>query len=130
MSENRAEAQMSSHFGKAEWIMIEDSEDPDCAFEKNVALNGKGAAEIAIRQGCADLILVDIGDGALGHLQRAHIRAWTAPEPMDGDQALRLFKLGKLLPVPPVLASHKEGRGQGCCCGHHKGAEASACCHG
>ena len=79
MSADRADGQMSSHFGKAEWIMVADTENPVLEFVKNTGLNGKNVVEIVIRQGCADVILTDIGDGALGHLQVAHIRAWAAP---------------------------------------------------
>ena len=73
--------EMSSHFGKAEWIMVADAESGVHEFVKNVALNGKGAVEIVIRRSCTDVILADIGDGALGHLQAAHIRAWALPNP-------------------------------------------------
>jgi predicted Fe-Mo cluster-binding NifX family protein len=107
---------MSSHFGKAEWIMVADTENPVSTFEKNEGLNGKCAVEIVIRQGCTDVILADIGDGALGHLQAAHIRVWAAPEPVAGDEALRMFREGQLPPVPTARTATRHGEGHGCCC--------------
>jgi predicted Fe-Mo cluster-binding NifX family protein len=130
MSGDSADAQMSSHFGKAEWIMIADTDNPVPTFVKNGALNGKSAVEIVIRQGCTDVILTDIGDGALGHLQAAHIRAWAAPRPAAGDEALQMFREGQLPPVPPARAATRQGGGHGCCCAKRDGAETAACCGG
>ena len=128
MSENRVDAQMSSHFGKAEWIMVIETDNPVPAFQKNEALNGKCAAEIVIRQGCTDVILADIGDGALGQLQSAHICAWAVPEPIAGGEALRLFREGQLLPVPTARAATRHGEGHGCCCANRAVSEAPSCC--
>jgi predicted Fe-Mo cluster-binding NifX family protein len=130
MSENRADAQMSSHFGKAEWIMVIDTDNPVPTFEKNVILNGKCASENVIRLGCTDVIVADIGDGALGHLQTAHIRAWAASEPVTGNEALRMLKEGKLPPVPAARAASRHGEGHGCCCANRAASEAPSHCHG
>ncbi len=130
MSENRAEGQMSSHFGKAEWIMVIDTDNPVPMFEKNEVLNGKCASESVIRQGCTDVILADIGDGALGHLQAAHIRAWAVPKPVTGDAALRMFREGQLPPVPAARAATRHGEGHGCCCANRTVPEAPSRCHG
>ena len=123
MSADRAAGQMSSHFGKAEWIMVAETGNPVLEFVKNTGLNGKSVVETVIRQGCTDVILTDIGDGALGHLQAAHIRAWAAPEPVAGSEALRLFREGQLLPVPPARAATRHGEHQGCCCSSGTGSE-------
>ena len=128
MSENRAEGQMSSHFGKAEWIMVVDTERPIVEFVKNEGLNGKSAVGIAICQGCTDVILADIGDGALGHLQAAQIRAWAAPAPVAGDEALRMFRAGQLSPVPAARAAARDGGGHGCCCKSRDSSKAASCC--
>lgn len=130
MSANRADAQMSSHFGKAEWIMIADTDNPVPTFEKNEVLNGKCASENVIRQGCTDVIVADIGDGALGHLQAAHIRAWAAPEPVTGNEALRMFSEGQLPPVPLARAATRQGEHHGRCCSSPTGTEAAVCCRG
>lgn len=130
MSESRADAPMSSHFGKAEWMMVAEPGKADLAFVKNEGLNGKSATEIAIRQGCTDVILVDIGDGALGHLQAADIHAWAVHTPIAGGEALRMFREGQLFPVPAAQASTRHGSGHGCCCAGHAGTEASSCCRG
>jgi predicted Fe-Mo cluster-binding NifX family protein len=92
-------------------------------------LNGKCAAEIVIRQGCTDVILIDIGDGALGHLQAARIRAWAAGAPVAGDEALRIFAEGQLSAVPAARAAARHGGGHGCCCADRVGSEAPSCCH-
>lgn len=128
MSAGRADGQMSSHFGKAEWIMVADKENRLPEFVKNEALNGKGAVEIVIGRGCTDVILADIGDGALGHLQAASIRVWTSPGRVAGDEALRLFREGQLSPVPATRTATRHGAHRGSCCGGHDGPEASSCC--
>jgi predicted Fe-Mo cluster-binding NifX family protein len=128
MSGDSADAQMSSHFGKADWIMIADTDNPVSTFVKNEALNGKCAAEIVISEGCTDVILADIGDGALGHLQAAHIRAWAAHAPVAGDEALRMFREGQLPPVPAARAATRHGEGHGCCRTNRAVSEAPSCC--
>jgi predicted Fe-Mo cluster-binding NifX family protein len=128
MSAERADGPMSSHFGKAEWIMIADTETASNKFVKNDAMNGRGAAGTVIGEGCSDVVVVDIGDGALGHLQSANIRAWVVPEPVAGVEALNRFKAGQLSAVPSTPAATRHGSGHGCCCGH--GGTASSCCRG
>jgi predicted Fe-Mo cluster-binding NifX family protein len=130
MSENRADGQMSSHFGKAEWIMVADTDNSILTFEKNEVLNGNCAAENMIRRGCTDVILADIGDGALGHLQAAHICAWAAPEPVTGNEALWMFREGQLSLVPAARAATRHGEGHGCCCANRTVSEAPSRCHG
>lgn len=130
MSAERADGSMSSHFGKAEWIMVAEAESQVPAFVANSALNGRGAAGILASQGCTDVILAEIGDGALGHLQAAQIRAWAAPGPVSGVEALRLFRLGQLPAVPAARAATGHGGGHGCCCASHKDEGAAGCCHG
>jgi predicted Fe-Mo cluster-binding NifX family protein len=128
MSADLIDGQMSSHFGKAEWIMVVNNESWHPEFVKNEALNGKGTVEIVIRQGCTDVIVTDIGEDALGHLQAARIRAWAAPETVRGSEALRMFREGQLPPVPPARAEMRHGAHHGCCCSSRAGSEAAACC--
>jgi predicted Fe-Mo cluster-binding NifX family protein len=130
MSADRADEKMSSHFGKAEWIMVADTDSSAPVFVKNEALNGKGAVEIVVQLGCTDVIVADIGDGALGHLQAAHILAWAVPEAIAGSVALRMFKDGQLSSVPPARAAARQGAHQGSCCSSPAGAETNACCRG
>jgi predicted Fe-Mo cluster-binding NifX family protein len=125
MSADRADGQMSSHFGKAEWILVADGENQAFAFVKNDALNGKGAVEIAIRQDFTDLIFTEIGNGAFGHLQAAGIRGWVAPAHLTGEQALLMLQRSEL---QPANASTKQGGSQACCCAGRNGSEASSCC--
>ncbi len=125
MSADRADGEMSSHFGKAEWILVADTENQAIEFVKNEALNGRSAVEIAIRQGFTDLIFTEIGNGAFGHLQAAKIRGWVAPEQITGEQALSMFRQAQL---QPAGAPTKQGGGMGCCCGSHAGSESTPCC--
>jgi predicted Fe-Mo cluster-binding NifX family protein len=127
MSADCADGQMSSHFGRAEWIMVSDAENAVPAFIKNEGLNGKSAVEIAIRGGFTDLIFTEIGNGAFGHLQAAGIHGWVAPEQITGQQALRMFAQSQL---PAAEAATKQGGGMGCCCRSEAGADAHACCRG
>ena len=130
MSADRANEEMSPHFGKAEWIMVADTESGVHAFVKNEVSSGKGAVEIVIRQGCTDVILADIGDGALGHLQAAHIRAWAVPAPVAGNEALRMFSERQLPPMPAARAATRHGERHGCCCENRAVLEAPSHCHG
>jgi predicted Fe-Mo cluster-binding NifX family protein len=127
MSADRADEQMSSHFGKAEWIMVADPDKSVLKFVRNYGLNGKSAVEIAIRQGFTDVIFTEIGNGAFGHLRAAGIRGWLAPEHVSGQQVLEMFEQSQL---QAVSASTKQGGGHGCCCASRTGSEVSACCRG
>ncbi len=128
MTADRADQPMSAHFGKAEWMMVADTENQAVEFVKNDVSNGRGAAEIAVRQGCTDMIVSDIGDGALRHLQTARIRAWAVPRIVAGSEALQMFKEGQLTDVPPARAAEGHGGGHGCCCANRRGSEATTCC--
>ena len=128
MTVARPEGKMSSHFGLAKWMMIADKDSGSHEFMRNEQLNGRSVAEIAIGHGCSDVIVLDIGDGALRHLQTAKITAWAAPGPISGQEALTLFTAGNLSPVPPAAAETGEKRHGGCCCGAHAGPESSGCC--
>lgn len=127
MSADNADEQMSSHFGKAEWIMIANTENRDVEFVKNDGMNGKSAAEIMIRQGCTDVIFTEIGNGAFGHLKAANIRGWVAPEHITGMQAYQMFEQLKLRNVDIAT---KQGGGHGCCCSSRADAEVPSCCKG
>ena len=129
MSVDQAEGLMSSHFGKAEWFMVAETAGGTAEFVRNQGLNGRSATEIAIQGGCTDIVLVDIGDGALRHLQAANIRAWAAPGPVTGNEALRMLAEGQLSPVPVALGERPHGGHHGGCCCGHAGAKAAGCCH-
>jgi len=129
MSADRADEQMSSHFGKAEWIMVADTDSSVLEFVKNEGLNGRSAVEIAIRQGFTDVVFTEIGTGGFGHLQAAGIRGWVAPEHITGQQALKMFEQLQLQ-LQAVNASTKQGGGHGCCCASRTGSETAACCRG
>jgi predicted Fe-Mo cluster-binding NifX family protein len=125
MSDNRIEAPMSSHFGKAPWIMVADSENGVVEFAENDAQQGRGVASIVASHECTDVVLVGIGGGALRHLQMANINAWAVEGPVTGQEALHMFVTGK---VKAAMAEEShQGDGGGCCCGH--GGHGSACCH-
>jgi predicted Fe-Mo cluster-binding NifX family protein len=128
MTVARPEGKMSSHFGLAKWVMIADEGSGNPQFVRNEALSGSSVAELAIGHGCSDVIVLDIGDGALRRLQAAKIAAWAAPGPVSGREALEMFAGGDLRPVPPAPAERGEKRHGGCCCGAHAGPESSGCC--
>jgi len=125
MSADRADEQMSAHFGKAEWIMVAGTENQAPEFVKNEGMNGKSAVEIAIRSGFTDMIFTEIGNGAYGHLHAANIRGWVAPEHITGEQALQMFAQSKL---QPANAATKQGGGHGCCCSSADGAKSGGSC--
>ena len=128
MSADRADEEMSSHFGKAEWIMVADTESGTCEFVKNEALNGKGAVEIS------DPHRLHRRD-SLGHRRRrlgafaggAHPRLGCASS-IAGNEALRMLKEGQLFSVPPARAAARQGMHTGCCCSSTDGSEPAACC--
>lgn len=130
MSVERPEGQMSSHFGKAKWFMVAETAEGATQFVPNEGLNGRSAAEIAIDKGCTDIILIDIGDGALRRLQGANIRIWASPGVVTGNEALRMFAEGRLSLVPAAHAGTPQGGHHGGCCCGHTGSRATGCCQG
>ncbi len=130
MEADRADGPMSSHFGKAEWIMIAGTECGVPEFARNDGLNGKSAADLLIRHGCTDAILVDIGEGALRHLQAAKIQVWAAPGPVAGHEALRMLGEGQLDPVAAACVTTERSEGHGCCCARHGASATSTPCCG
>ncbi len=128
MSVDRIEGRMSSHFGKAKWFMAVDTENGVPEFVRNEGLNGRSAAGIALHKGCTDVILADIGDGALRHLQAAKINVWAVPGLVTGSEALRLFAQGQLAPVPASRSPERHGKQHGGCCCGHSGSGAAGCC--
>jgi predicted Fe-Mo cluster-binding NifX family protein len=129
MSADRIEGEMSSHFGKAPWVLFSDGSGQNHEFVKNEALNGGTAAALLIRNGCTDAILADIGDGALRRLQGADIQVWAAPAPVAGSEALQLFAEGRLPRVSAVAGSSIRPERVGCCCaGEGAAHNSSRCC--
>jgi predicted Fe-Mo cluster-binding NifX family protein len=127
MSENDVKAQMSSHFGKAEWVMVTDTESHTLVFLKNEGANGKNVVDLVASQGCTDAIFNDIGNGALAHLNATDVRSWVAPPNISGQQALEMFEHLRLQPAASASEKHS---GKGCCCAKQSGSEATSCCHG
>ena len=125
MSENSLEGQMSSHFCKAEWVMIANTDSESHVFLKNEGVQGKSVAELVASLECTDAIFSEIGNGALGHLKAANIGGWMAPRHITGLQALVMFQNRQLQP-----AAATEGHaGRGCCCASKTGSEVHSCCH-
>ena len=121
MSENQVKAQMSPHFGKAEWVMVADTESHTLAFLKKEASNGKSVVEMIAGQNCTDAIFSEIGNGALGHLKAEGIRSWVAPANISGQQALEMFEHLRLQAADPSSA-------HACCGSKHAGSKATTCC--
>jgi len=126
LSGNCVSAPMSSHFGKAEWIMTADTESHTMVFLENEPANGKSVVELIVGQNCTDAIFTEIGDGALRHLQSANIHGWMAPANITGRQALEMFEHLRLHPAASAADGHG---GHECCCAKKAGSEASPCCH-
>ncbi len=113
MSADRAGSPISAHFGKAEWVMVSDLARPLPEFVRNEMLNGKSALEIAIRNGCTDVIFTEIGNGAYGHLTAAGLHGWVAPRDIAGQRAIQMFESSTL---QPANGATKQGGGLGCHC--------------
>ena len=133
MSTNRPDAPLSGHFGKAPWNMLADEGAGAPEFVQNEQGNGRSASERILQMGCGDVLVREIGDGALARLQAAGVQAWAVLGPISGNEALRFFAEKALAPVPAARTEVKHG---GCCCGSsvgHSGAGhsgASGCCQG
>lgn len=125
MSENNVKAQMSAHFGKAEWVMVADTDSRAFAFLKNEAANGRSVVELVSSHNCTDAIFSKIGNGALCHLKAEGIRGWVAPANISGEQALEMFEHLRLQAADTVS---ERPAGHGCCCAKQVGAEATSCC--
>ncbi len=121
MSENQVNAQMSSHFGKAEWVMVADTECHSFEFLKNEAAGGKSVVGLVASQKCTDTIFCEIGNGALGHLKAENIRGWSAPANISGQQALEMFEHLRLQAADSSSA-------HACCCSKHADSKATPCC--
>jgi predicted Fe-Mo cluster-binding NifX family protein len=117
---------MSSHFGKAEWVMVADTERHTLVFLENDAANGKSVVELIASQNCTDAIFAEIGYGALGHLQSANIHGWIAPPAVTGRQTLEMFEH---LRLKPATSASEENRNHVCCCAKKTGSETASCCH-
>ena len=120
MSENNVKAQMSSHFGKAEWVMAADTVNHTFVFLKNEAANGKSVVDLVASQNCTDAIFNEIGSGALSHLTATNVRGWVAPAHISGGQALDMFAHLRL-----HAAASTSGH---VCCGSNHSESASTCC--
>lgn len=129
MSANRPDAPLSGHFGKAPWIMVSEGGKAVPDFMQNEQGNGRSAAECILNAGCTDVLLREIGDGALVRLQAAGVHAWAVLGAISGDEALKLFADRALAPVPAARIEVKKHGG--CCCGASAGLGAgSGCCQG
>ena len=108
MSENHVKAQMSSHFGKAEWVMAADTESHTLAFLKNDVANGKSVVDLVASQGCTDAIFNGIGNGALAHLKATNVRGWVAPRISADNRHWRcssIYGCNQRLPPPRDTAA-------------------------
>jgi predicted Fe-Mo cluster-binding NifX family protein len=125
---NRPDAPLSSHFGKAEWVMVFDSAATQPSFFKNEELNGRGAMNIVIREHCSDVILAGIGEGAWGRLLAANVHAWIAPASVTGEQALQMLVRGELPPVSASLAHRGRGNHGYRSCRDETAHPSAVCC--
>lgn len=128
---DRDDSALSSHFGKAKWVMITDTETCATLFEQNHGLNGRAVVDILARHGCSDAIFAEIGPGALSHLQQARINPWFGPQGLAAPAVIEQFKRGELRAAlaPNPGHGHEEHNGasssgmHGCC-----GSSAHASC--
>jgi predicted Fe-Mo cluster-binding NifX family protein len=123
MSANRADAQLSAHFGKAEWLMIADTEARVFGFQQNEGANGKSVVEMLTGLDCTDVIFTEIGEGARQQLQARQIRGWIAPPQINAQQALQMLEHRRLR-----LAISSTDHGGSCGCASE--AEPKKCCGG
>jgi len=124
MSENQVEAQMSSHFGKAEWSWWRTRSAVPSLFSKNEAANGRSVVELVSSHNCTDAYLQRNRQRSAGPSEDEGIRGWVAlrisVERSAGDvRAPASSGCGY---------SFRETRGHGCCCAKQAGAEATSCC--
>jgi len=117
---DRENSPLSSHFGKAKWILIMDPETGVTEFEQNHGLNGRAVVEILARHGCSDAIFAEIGPGALSHLQQAQIKPWFGPQDLAAPDVIEKLRRGELSPALAPRPGHE---------GHHHQASAGGCCH-
>jgi predicted Fe-Mo cluster-binding NifX family protein len=117
---NRDDSPLSSHFGKAKWVMIADPETGAAEFEQNHGLNGRAVVEILARHGCSDAIFAEIGPGALSHLQQAQIKPWFGPQDLAAPAVIDRLKRGQLTPAHEPSTGHGQ---------HHAGSsDTHGCC--
>jgi predicted Fe-Mo cluster-binding NifX family protein len=129
---NREDSSLSPHFGKAKWILVLDTEQGTSHFIQNTGLNGRSVVAELMREACTDVIASEIGAGAVGHLESAHIRGWLGAADIPAPRLVEMLQAGEL---PRLLASthvsdggccqHRQGEGHagGGCCGDRAQAE-------
>lgn len=121
MSENRLEAQLSQHFGEAEWVLIADLEDHAFGFQKNEGSGVEGIASMMKKYSCSDVVFSFLDEGAEEHLHGLRIRGWKAPAETTGLYALQMLEH-----MRQEEAEHGHGHGH---CGGHGGCGGSGSCH-
>jgi predicted Fe-Mo cluster-binding NifX family protein len=124
MSEDRVDAPVSAHFGKAEWALIADTQCHRFTFFKNDDAHCKSTVERIAALDCTDAIFTEIGAGALTRLQACHIRGWFAPSHVTGGQALEMFEHLRLQPAQVATGSQRRS-----CCSQSATPEPSGCCN-
>ncbi len=127
MKADRADEQMSSNFGKTEWIMVADTESRSFRFFKNEGKSGKSVVETLISQVCTDVIFTEIGRGAFEHLKTSGIHSWLAPAQINGQQALQMFEHMRLRTANSPAEKHGCVE---CCCEKRADSPATSDCCG
>lgn len=122
---NRKDSVLSPHFGKAKWIEICEPETGSTRFLEKTGLNGRSVVEQLVREECTDVIVGEIGEGALGHLEGANIRAWLGAAGVPASRLIEMLSAGELQRISG--ATHA---GEGCCCHASAGERHSGggCC--
>ena len=124
---DREEATLSPHFGAASWLLIQDEETAERAFEPNPGSDGRAVASVLTLLDCTDVVCAEIGPVALAILRMLGVRAWRGASDAPATELLAAFRRGDLpaaipaAPGSPALADAAESEPlcSGNCGGDH-----------
>jgi len=116
LSQDRLDAPLSEHFGKAPWLAVIEGDAPP-RFLRNQGQGGRWVAEALAAAGVTDVVAGHMGGGAFGHLAAAGLLVWQGDATSTAAELLRRCQAGALPPLtPPPPGTGGHG---GCGCGGH-----------
>jgi len=95
VAQNSLNAPLALHFGKTKWILIYESAE-SFEFIRNEKLVGRNVVDLYQEAGCSDVIVNNIGSGAMRNLKAAGIQAWHGSLNIPARKLIATLKQGAL----------------------------------
>jgi predicted Fe-Mo cluster-binding NifX family protein len=94
---------LSQHFGKAKWLLVYEAAERH-RFVRNTGLSGPSVVEALAAAGCSDVVVLDAGAGAWGHLQQSGMRIWQGEPEVPARELIAGVERGALARAEPPAA--------------------------